>query len=100
MFVFVTVVCAFVCVCECVFDNMCVLLNSHCVDFRLKLMFVLRNGKVTVFSSKIFACGGLLAGSPSGWPASADFWQNAGAHPGSYSNVKKVLNPLTYTLLQ
>ena len=52
MFVFVTVVCAFVCVCECVFDNMCVLLNSHCVDFRLKLIFVLRNGKVTVFSSK------------------------------------------------
>ena len=74
MFVFVTVVCAFVCVCECVFDNMCVLLNSHCVDFRLKLMFVLRNGKVTVFSSKIFACGGLLAGSPSGWPASAKCW--------------------------
>jgi len=37
-------------------------------------MFVLRNGKVTVFSSKIFACGGLLAGSPSGWPASAKCW--------------------------
>ena len=42
MFVFVTAVCAYVyvCVCMCVFDNMRVLLNSNCVDFRLKLMFV------------------------------------------------------------
>jgi hypothetical protein len=65
MFVFVTVVCA----CVCVFDNMCVLLNSHCVDFRLKLIFQLYG-----FFFKIFACGRLLAGSPSGWPASAKCW--------------------------
>jgi hypothetical protein len=71
MFVFVTVVCVrvcvCVCVCVCVFDNMCVLLNSHCVDFILKLMFVLRNGKVTVFSSKF-----------------------AGAHPVSVFRVQSI----------
>jgi hypothetical protein len=40
MFVFVTAVCAYVYVCvHVVFDNMRVLLNSNCVDFKLKLIF-------------------------------------------------------------
>ncbi len=58
--------------CMCVFDNMRVLLNSNCMDFRLKLILYKEIENIAVFSSK-FSAGCWPAAFP-GWPACAKCW--------------------------
>ena len=78
-------VCAFVstfCVTVCTF-----LRNSSCVDLRRKLMFLIRNRKITVFASKISPAAGC-------WPAALRAGlRAAGANPDH--DVKKWGGPET-----